>query len=69
MDPGKARFQDNIDWIWRQVLGCCHANRDTVATIEAARYSLQSQDTFEFRPCALSAPASPHVVGRAMRVL
>jgi ubiquinone/menaquinone biosynthesis C-methylase UbiE len=65
-DPGQARLQDRVDWIWRHALGGCHANRDTVGAIEAAGFSVSSCRRFDFRPCALSAPASPHVIGRAV---
>jgi ubiquinone/menaquinone biosynthesis C-methylase UbiE len=65
-DPRQARQQDRVDWIWRHVLGGCHPNRDTVTAIEAAGFSIGTYRRFEFRPCALSAPSSPHVIGRAM---
>jgi ubiquinone/menaquinone biosynthesis C-methylase UbiE len=66
MDPGQARLQDRVDWIWRHLLGGCHPNRDTLSAIEAARFSIGACRRFEFRPCALSAPSSPHVIGRAV---
>jgi ubiquinone/menaquinone biosynthesis C-methylase UbiE len=66
-DPGQARLQDRVNWIWRRVLGGCHPNRDTLTAIEGAGFSLGSCRRFEFRPCALSAPASPHVIGRALK--
>jgi ubiquinone/menaquinone biosynthesis C-methylase UbiE len=65
-DPGQARLQDRVDWVWSHVLGGCHPNRDTVATIDAAGFSISTCRRFEFRPCVLSAPSSPHVIGRAM---
>lgn len=65
-DAAKAQRQDKVEWIWKLVLGGCHPNRDTVATIVATGYTVTSCRQFEFRPCALSAPASPHVIGRAV---
>jgi ubiquinone/menaquinone biosynthesis C-methylase UbiE len=65
-DPGQARLQDRVDWIWSHVLGGCHPNRDTVGAIGAAGFSIGACHRFEFRPCALSAPSSPHVIGRAV---
>jgi ubiquinone/menaquinone biosynthesis C-methylase UbiE len=67
-DPGQARLQDRVDWIWRHVVGGCHPNRDTVTTIDAAGFSISSCRRFDFRPCVLSAPASPHVIGRAVTI-
>jgi ubiquinone/menaquinone biosynthesis C-methylase UbiE len=64
-DPGQARFQDRVDWIWCHVLGGCHPNRDTLSAIEAAGFPISACRRFEFRPCVLSAPSSPHVIGRA----
>ena len=66
LDPGRARLQDRADWIWSHVLGGCHPNRDTVTAIDTAGFSITSCRRFDFRPCALSAPASPHVIGRAV---
>ena len=65
-DPGQARLQDRVDWIWSHVLGGFHPNRDTVGAIEAAGFSIGACHRFEFGPCALSAPSSPHVIGRAV---
>jgi hypothetical protein len=47
-------------------LGGCHPNRDTIGAVEDAGFSVGACRRFEFRPCALSAPSSPHVIGRAM---
>lgn len=65
-DPAQARLQDRCGRIWRHVNGGCHPNRDTLAAIAASGFSLVACRCFEFRSCALAAPASPHVIGRAL---
>jgi ubiquinone/menaquinone biosynthesis C-methylase UbiE len=66
-DPGKARLQDRVDWIWPHLLGGCHANRDTPSAITATGFRIEDRHDFEFRLSALSAPVSPHVIGTAAR--
>jgi ubiquinone/menaquinone biosynthesis C-methylase UbiE len=66
-DPRQARLQDRVEWIWPRLLGGCHANRDTPGAITAAGFRIHSRRDFEFRLGALSAPASPHVIGTAVR--
>lgn len=61
--PSKARLQDRVDPLWRRVLGGCHANRDTPAAIAQAGFAIDTCRRFEFHVGALSAPASPHVIG------
>jgi ubiquinone/menaquinone biosynthesis C-methylase UbiE len=63
-DPGQARLQDRVDWIWGHVVGGCHPNRDSVTAIAAAGFSVSACRRFEFRPCVLSAPSSPLVTPR-----
>lgn len=65
--PGKARLQDRVDSVWSHLLGGCHPNRDTPSAIAAAGFEVQSCRRFEFRLGALSVPASPHVIGVALR--
>ena len=66
-DPAKARLQDRVEWIWPHLLGGCHANRDTPTAITAAGFRIDSCRRFEFRLSPLDAPASPHVIGMAVR--
>jgi ubiquinone/menaquinone biosynthesis C-methylase UbiE len=40
-DPSLARWQDRLEALWRFLVGGCHCNRDTVATIEASPLELQ----------------------------
>jgi ubiquinone/menaquinone biosynthesis C-methylase UbiE len=41
-DPGLARWQDRLERPWRFIGDGCHCNRDTVASIEAAPFTLES---------------------------
>jgi len=41
-DAGLARWQDRFERPWRFLADGCHCNRDTIATIEASRLSLES---------------------------
>lgn len=66
-EPRLARLQRSVDLVWPRLGGGCHASRDTVGAIEQARFSVVSCRRFQFRPCALAAPVSPHVIGRATR--
>ena len=65
--PKLARVQRAVDVVWPHVSGGCHTHRDTPRAIERAGFEIESCRRFRFRPCALLAPAEPHVVGRARR--
>jgi SAM-dependent methyltransferase len=67
-DLRRARLQDRIDWIWPSFSGGCHANRDTPAAIADAGFCVERCRRFEFGPCIISAPVSPHVIGEAVRL-
>jgi ubiquinone/menaquinone biosynthesis C-methylase UbiE len=41
-DPGLARWQDRLETPWRLFGDGCHCNRDTVATIEASPFGVES---------------------------
>lgn len=41
-DPGLARWQDRLERPWRFFGDGCHCNRDTVATIEASSFEVES---------------------------
>lgn len=43
-DPRLARWQDRLERFWCFVGDGCHCNRDTVASIEASRFSLDDVD-------------------------
>ncbi len=67
-NPRQARLQDRVDRIWPLLLGGCHANRDTEAMIAETGFRVEQCRNFEFRSCAMSAPASPHIIGEAIRL-
>lgn len=52
--------------LWPLLTGGCHVSRDTTAAITAAGFEVGEVERFEFPPGA-STPASPHVLGRAVR--
>lgn len=63
-----ARLQQIVDaTFWPLVAGGCHTSRQTRATIEHAGFAIERCREFMFRPCALSAPTAPHVIGQARR--
>jgi ubiquinone/menaquinone biosynthesis C-methylase UbiE len=62
-----ARVQRIADaTVWPRLMGGCHVGRDTAATIVAAGFKIEELDRFQFPPDQPS-PASPHVLGRAVR--
>ena len=46
-DPGTARKQDRLHGPWKFFADGCHCNRDTVATIEAAGFTLEGASEAE----------------------
>ena len=58
-----ARWQDRIDKPWSMFNRGCHANRDTLSTIEAAGLRLDPVEEFDLS----GAPGicKPHILGRA----
>ncbi|MEU5938219.1 methyltransferase domain-containing protein [Micromonospora sp. NPDC047548] len=66
--PGLRRAQRVADaTCWPLLCGGCHTGRDTVSAIVAAGFSVVRLDRFRFPPGRLSGPASPHVLGAAIR--
>jgi len=63
--PRKARVQHMSDrsGIWPLLGGGCHCSRDTVASIEAAGYSIERIDCFSLGPSWWI--TNPHVLGAA----
>jgi ubiquinone/menaquinone biosynthesis C-methylase UbiE len=60
--PAHARWQDRLERPWGWVAGGCHPNRDTVANLERAGYSVEDLRRFPFGPPSLT---RPHVTGAA----
>ena len=62
-DPGTARWQDRLDPAWRHLAQGCHPNRDTVAAVEDAGFTV-----VERHPVPVAMPGArffPHVAVRA----
>lgn len=59
-DPGIARWQDRLEKPWRFLGDGCHCNRDTVATIEAAPFAVESVERGKL-------PKSPPIVRPLVR--
>ena len=66
-DQRLARVQEAADFVWPWFAGGCHTSRDTVAAIEHAGFEVHAQDRFRFPASRVFIPASPHVLGRAVR--
>jgi len=64
---GLAAVQRALDVVWPLFAGGCHTGRDTAAAIERAGFTVERVRRFSFRPCLLTAPVSPHVIGAARR--
>jgi len=64
---GLATLQRALDVAWPLFTGGCHTSRDTAAAIEHARFTVERIRRFSFRPCLLTGPVSPHVIGVARR--
>jgi SAM-dependent methyltransferase len=62
-----ARVQRLADaTLWPLFVGGCHTHRDTAGTITDAGFVIEDLDRFAFPPDQPS-PASPHILGRAVR--
>jgi SAM-dependent methyltransferase len=64
---GFARFQRVVDVGWPCVGGGCHASRPTDVAIEDAGFIIERCRRFPFRPCLVTLPVTPHVIGLARR--
>jgi hypothetical protein len=65
--PGRAhaRFQDAVDVVWPRLMGGCHPNRDTLAAIERAGFSVEHVRGFRFPPTARVSVVAPRILGVA----
>ena len=65
---GLARVQRVVDKLfWPRVGGGCHASRDTAAAIVQAGFDIEACRRFAFRPCVVTYPTTPHIIGSARR--
>jgi ubiquinone/menaquinone biosynthesis C-methylase UbiE len=66
--PALARVQRLVDaTVWPVLFGGCHTNRDTAAAIENAGFRIEKLDRFRFPDTRILQPASPHILGVALR--
>jgi SAM-dependent methyltransferase len=65
--PGKVRFQRYTDVIWPFLAGGCHVSRPTGEWIASSGFTVRRERRFEFPPTKGPNPASPHLIGVAVR--
>jgi SAM-dependent methyltransferase len=68
-DGGLARTQRVLDaTVWAFLAGGCHTGRDSVAAIEAAGFTIERLERFDFPELAVNLnPTRPQVLGTALR--
>lgn len=66
-DPLFARYQDVVDQVHPHLMGGCHVNRDTLATIRQA-FTVESCRAFRFPPAAHLVAVAPRILGTARKV-
>jgi ubiquinone/menaquinone biosynthesis C-methylase UbiE len=66
-DAALARRQDRVDALWSRLLGGCHPNRPTESVIAGAGFEVTRCRRFQFQRSRLDAPASPIILGVAVR--
>ncbi|TDD86332.1 class I SAM-dependent methyltransferase [Actinomadura darangshiensis] len=65
--PGKVRFQRAADVVWPFFAAGCHLTRRTDARIARSGFTVRDERHFEFPDSGKGNPASPHVLGIAIR--
>ncbi|WP_461172197.1 methyltransferase domain-containing protein [Arthrobacter sp. Z1-9] len=60
-----AAAEDLLTPAWQRMAGGCHPNRDTLAAITAAVFTVQASRRFGFSPSPL-APSVAHILGTAI---
>jgi SAM-dependent methyltransferase len=65
--PGKVRFQRCVDVVWPFLAAGCHVTRPTGEWIARSGFAVQDERRFEFPESGGANPASPHVLGIAIR--
>ncbi|MFG2090725.1 MULTISPECIES: class I SAM-dependent methyltransferase [unclassified Spirillospora] len=63
---GKVRFQRCADVVWPFLAAGCHVSRPTDEWIAGSGFTVRDERRFEF-PASGANPASPHVIGIAIR--
>ena len=62
--PLLAKAEDVLTPVWGRFMGGCHLNRDTLAAITAAGFSVQDNERFGF-PVQRLNPSLAHILGTA----
>ena len=62
--PRMARWQDRLETPWRHFAAGCRCNRDTIASIEAARFATEHETA---RWKGVPPVVKPLVIGRALK--
>ncbi|MFA1544099.1 class I SAM-dependent methyltransferase [Actinomadura monticuli] len=65
--PGKVRFQRYVDVVWPLFAAGCHVSRPTAEWIAGSGFTVRSERRFDFPSSGRGNPASPHVLGVAVR--
>ncbi|WP_329091660.1 class I SAM-dependent methyltransferase [Actinomadura citrea] len=65
--PGKVRFQRYADVLWPFFAAGCHVTRPTSEWIAGSGFTVRGERRFEFPEPSRANPASPHVLGIAVR--
>jgi SAM-dependent methyltransferase len=66
-EPGFARMQRVVDFVWPLFGGGCHTSRETERAFTEAGFAIERIRHFTFRPAMCAAPVSPHIIGAARR--
>lgn len=65
--PGKVRFQRYADLLWPCLSAGCHVSRPTDEWIARSGFTVRDERRFDFPASGRANPASPHVLGLAVR--
>ncbi|MFB4312234.1 class I SAM-dependent methyltransferase [Actinomadura sp. GTD37] len=65
--PGKVRLQRYADVLWPLFAAGCHVSRPTSDWIAGAGFTVRAERRFDFPEPGRGNPASPHVLGVAVR--
>ncbi|MEV4990344.1 class I SAM-dependent methyltransferase [Pseudarthrobacter sp. LMD1-1-1.1] len=60
-----ARAEDVLTPVWGRFMGGCHLNRDTLAAITAAGFTVQDNQRFDFAVARFNPPMA-HILGTAI---
>ena len=64
---GTVAFQKCADVVWPYLAGGCHVSRPTDEWIAGSGFTVLRERHFAFPPSRFPNPASPHVIGLAVR--